>query len=183
MLEACPYAALACDERARLIACNGSASALLRDGLSVVGGRVTICDGLVHKRFLRLLNAHADAQPAALLVPRPSGRPSLQMLLTETAAAAGRAADDGVQRLWKVVISDPSNIAPATVQAFASLYGLTPAEVRLAQQLLLGATLQEAACRAQVKISTVRSQLNTLLRKTGTRRQAELVRVLSVVPA
>ncbi|MCY1413658.1 hypothetical protein D9M71_290940 [compost metagenome] len=57
----------------------------------------------------------------------------------------------------------------------AELFGLTPAERRLGELLSLGLTPEQSADRLGVSINTVRSQLRSLFRKTGTERQVELV--------
>jgi DNA-binding CsgD family transcriptional regulator len=55
------------------------------------------------------------------------------------------------------------------------LYRLTPAEVRVALLLVEGMAPKEIAVSNQVTINTVRTQIKSLLNKTGTRRQAEFV--------
>jgi DNA-binding NarL/FixJ family response regulator len=54
-------------------------------------------------------------------------------------------------------------------------YGLTAAETRLASMLMEGLALEQIATRLGVSRNTLRSQLRQIFRKTGTRRQAELV--------
>jgi DNA-binding NarL/FixJ family response regulator len=54
-------------------------------------------------------------------------------------------------------------------------YGLTAAEARLASMLMGGLALAQIASRLGVSRNTLRSQLHHIFRKTGTRRQAELV--------
>jgi DNA-binding CsgD family transcriptional regulator len=60
-----------------------------------------------------------------------------------------------------------------------ALFDLTTAEVRLAQLLSRGDSVDEAARTLCVKISTARTQLAAIFAKTDTRRQAKLVAVLS----
>ena len=54
-----------------------------------------------------------------------------------------------------------------------SLYGLTPAESRVADLLLQGLDAGEAANRLGLTLGTVRLQTKRVMAKTGTRRQAE----------
>lgn len=68
--------------------------------------------------------------------------------------------------------------APALVPGLKAQWGLTSAEAQLAQQLMNGRSLDEAARRISVTKNTVRTQLRSLFMKTDTHRQAELVRVL-----
>ena len=57
-------------------------------------------------------------------------------------------------------------------------WGFTSAEAQLAQWLMQGMSLSQAAEQGGVTINTVRTQLRSLFNKTQTRRQAELMRVL-----
>jgi DNA-binding CsgD family transcriptional regulator len=57
-------------------------------------------------------------------------------------------------------------------------YGLTKAEARLASNLADGASLPSMAQAFDVKLTTIRSQLQQVFAKTGTSRQAELVALL-----
>ena len=56
------------------------------------------------------------------------------------------------------------------------MYGLTRAEARVARRLVSGASLKEIAAQIDVSHHTVRAHLKSILRKTGTHRQSELVR-------
>lgn len=55
------------------------------------------------------------------------------------------------------------------------MFGLTPAEARLAVQLAAGHALADIAQFNGVNISTLRAQLRAVYAKTGTSKQAELV--------
>lgn len=57
-------------------------------------------------------------------------------------------------------------------------FGLTKAEARLALHLAEGASLASAAQVFNVKLTTIRSQLQQVFAKTGTSRQTELVAML-----
>jgi len=79
-----------------------------------------------------------------------------------------------------VLIRDSSAIPSHSEAQIAKLIGLTPAEARLARQLLDGATLQTGAKNIGIAANTARTQLRSIFRKTDTRRQADLVRVLTL---
>lgn len=57
-------------------------------------------------------------------------------------------------------------------------FGLTKAEARLAAALADGCSPAQAASEFDVKLTTIRSQLQQIFAKTGTSRQAELVALL-----
>lgn len=58
-------------------------------------------------------------------------------------------------------------------------FSLTDSEARLAEALLNGATLADFAKEREVSKQTLRNQLVGVMRKTGTRRQSELVSLLT----
>jgi pimeloyl-ACP methyl ester carboxylesterase/DNA-binding CsgD family transcriptional regulator len=58
-------------------------------------------------------------------------------------------------------------------------YGLTAAESRLAAKLLRGLTVTDAATEMGVTTNTARSYLKNIFTKTGARRQADLLRLLT----
>ncbi len=68
-------------------------------------------------------------------------------------------------------------------EELVALYDLTSAEFELARALCGGATLTQAAGARGVKISTARSQLLSILQKTGARGQADLIRMLALLPS
>lgn len=63
------------------------------------------------------------------------------------------------------------------------IFRLTPAEARLALLLAGGATTAEAAAALGVSVATTRTQLAAIFAKTHTRRQAELVMLISRLSA
>ena len=62
-------------------------------------------------------------------------------------------------------------------------FDLTPAETRVLVGIASGRTLTEIATERGVSMATVRAQLAVLFDKTGTRRQAELVRLAMTMPS
>ena len=60
-----------------------------------------------------------------------------------------------------------------------SLFRLSPAEAEIAVSLATGAELTEIAGARKVTVNTLRSQIASVMGKTGTRRQAELVALVS----
>jgi DNA-binding CsgD family transcriptional regulator/PAS domain-containing protein len=72
---------------------------------------------------------------------------------------------------------DPGVAVSGNERALADLYDLTPAEERLALRLASGETLAEAAAGLGIRTSTARGALRSVFEKTGTHRQASLVRL------
>jgi DNA-binding CsgD family transcriptional regulator len=67
--------------------------------------------------------------------------------------------------------------------ALRQLFGLTPAEAGVAQALAHGDALEKIAVDLDISLHTVKTHLQKLFRKTGTRRQGELVALLHATPA
>ena len=80
-------------------------------------------------------------------------------------------------------IGDPKQRTGDPFENLGRLYELTPAESRLAWLLVGDFSLAEAALQLGITQSTARTVLKRVLAKTGTRRQASLVRLLLSGPA
>lgn len=79
-------------------------------------------------------------------------------------------------------IGDPDHVAMVGRSEVARLYGLTGAELRLAEAMASGLSLADAAEKFHVTVATARTQLKSIFHKTGCRRQAELVRLMLSIP-
>jgi len=77
-----------------------------------------------------------------------------------------------------VAIYDTTANIEVDPAVLVTLFRLTKAEVRLAQQMMAGRTPVESAAEMGVTIHTVRTYLKRLYLKTGVRTQAALVRKL-----
>ncbi len=67
----------------------------------------------------------------------------------------------------------------AAIGAATQLYGLTPAEVRVVRAVIEVGGLPAIAALLGTSRLTVKSQMEAIFKKTGTRRQAELVHLIS----
>lgn len=118
--------------------------------------------------------------PAVLRLMRRWGGPDYVV----SAMPLGRGAD--LFPPWRpaacVTILDPAATAPNSAAMLREAFGLTPAEARLVARLADGDTLAGAAEALGVAMPTVRTHLAAAFRKTGTRRQAELVRLATLLP-
>lgn len=74
-----------------------------------------------------------------------------------------------------VFVVDPDDPPELSLEAFKSLYGLTPAEGRICQQLLKGRSLAEAADCLSISVNTARTQLKSILRKCEVPSQSQLM--------
>jgi DNA-binding CsgD family transcriptional regulator len=82
------------------------------------------------------------------------------------------------RRLALIVVVNPEQHSPSESD-LAEFFGLSPAEARLAVALLTGKTLADVAANTGVRITTLRTQLTSIMRKAGAHRQSNLIRILS----
>ena len=114
-----------------------------------------------------------------LLLSRKSGRKPLQLVVFPF-VSSGLLVEDHPQVL--VFLSDPSSKPASRAAVLRALYGLTPTESRLADLLLQGFEVREAADHLQTTLETARFHLKRVLAKTGSRRQTELMRLMLSLP-
>ena len=90
--------------------------------------------------------------------------------------------DEGQGLLTLLVLGKRQVCEQLSVQGFARSVGLTPAETRVLEALCSGVRPAEVARLAQVKVSTVRTQIGSIRAKTGAASIRELVRQVAVLP-
>jgi DNA-binding NarL/FixJ family response regulator len=79
-------------------------------------------------------------------------------------------------------ISDPEQTKELPSKQLTRIYGTSPEEAELVAALIKGATLSEIADARAVREDTVRKQLKSIFRKTNTRSQLELVKLILTGP-
>jgi DNA-binding CsgD family transcriptional regulator len=130
-------------------------------------------------RVIRTLQVAGDCDAGSLLlVPRVWPLRPLTMSVTPLVSPRRRGdVMPGVVRpAALLLIHDPDRTVPLPAERLCRVFGLTPAEARLAAALAGGSTLGQYADRARIKIGTARWYLKQVLAKTGAHRQSELVR-------
>ncbi len=81
-----------------------------------------------------------------------------------------------------VFVSDPASSPQSRGAILTALYALTPMETRVADLLLTGMEVREVANSLSISVETARFHTKRVLTKTGTRRQAELMRLMLSLP-
>jgi DNA-binding CsgD family transcriptional regulator/PAS domain-containing protein len=130
-------------------------------------------------RIIRTLQlADTDEAGGLLLVPRNWPLRPLTMTVTPLVASRRKGSVmPGVTRpAALLLVHDPDRTVPLPAERLCRVFGLTPAEAKLAAALAGGSTLGQYADRASIKIGTARWYLKQVLAKTGVHRQSELVR-------
>jgi DNA-binding CsgD family transcriptional regulator len=167
-----------------IVACN--------DGLRSLDGGLAAANRTESEALRGLIAAAARTGQGRGLHPGGAmalSRPSMLRPLSVLVAPIGREVwanglDLGGERAAAVVfISDPEARQETPAELLRRFYGLTPAEARLAEAMAEGGPLSEAAERLGIGRETARSHLKQVFAKTGTHRQAELVRLLLTSPA
>ena len=107
-------------------------------------------------------------------MPFADGRPAFAHVLP---IASGVARSQIEPRAVAAIFIAPADAAPSLpLQAWTSAFGLTAAEVRVLEGLIKGRTIVEVAEELEIGASTARTHLAHLMQKTGSGRQADLVR-------
>lgn len=164
-----------------IVEMNHAAEQTLRadDGLTARGGQLCARRVFEANKLARLIaGATGDGPRAAarMLIGRQSGKPSYVLTVVPVRGAGlveGRP-------LALILIVD-QDLPSLSGQDLTDLFGLTAAERRLAAALMDGRKLQDIAGDSGLKITTLRTQLRSVLRKVGVQRQADLARALSTI--
>ncbi|HEV2364499.1 MAG TPA: LuxR C-terminal-related transcriptional regulator [Caulobacteraceae bacterium] len=163
---------------------NRAGEALLARGvgLRVAGGRLTAvsCERARTLEGLIASAASADPTPSlggAMALPFETGRAPLSITVTPFR---------GGQRPWPfasaaavlVCVTDLEPEDRPQGEKLRLLFGLTPAEVRVALALYDGSTLKDAAGALGISPHTAHVHLSRVFGKTGTHRQSQLVALM-----
>ncbi len=190
MIDASSTASFLLDRQARVLHRNAAAEALVADGDALVvqsgclGAREPRSRELV-RDFIKNAASLPDSKFAnvaakAILLSRASDRRPLQLLGSPLPLAdRKRSGADLV-----LLVTDPETPVNFHDETLCSLYRLTAAEVEVANGLLTGYRLDEIANLRGVSVGTVRIQVKSILNKTGSSRQSDLIRLfMSLSPA
>lgn len=143
-------------------------------------GRLSSFEGEFQRRLEDAMQPVApDTQhfSEALLLPTTMGIPGYVVHIAPLANSAsfgpGAASTKAI-----VFIYDLRTAARVPARRLVELYGLTAAEAQAAVQLPAGGSIEEIASRLSVRANTLKSQLKAVYTKTGTCRQADLLKLL-----
>jgi DNA-binding CsgD family transcriptional regulator len=133
-------------------------------------------DALLAETLMRLGSNGPTGRSRSIPVPAQAGRPPLIFHVFPVCGAAR----DLFSRGLALLIGTPIDrtLVPAA-EVLQVLFDLTPAEARVARAVAQGKTVDAIALTNGVSRETVRTQLASVLAKTGMSRQAELVALLA----
>jgi DNA-binding CsgD family transcriptional regulator len=116
--------------------------------------------------------------PRGVAVParRRDGSPAVVHVLP---LPPQRGPSGAVPRIVAAVVASAPRPPQVPAAALASLFELTPAETRVLELIVEGRAPAEIGCRLGVSAATVRTHLQRVFDKTGSSRQADLVRLVA----
>lgn len=186
LMDRSTHALMVLAEDGRLRHANAAARGLLagHSGLGLLAGRLIAGNPAATARLRVLVGQAADSDPAArrggsMTLPMP-GR-SLPLSVIVSPVRAEPALFLGLGPSVLVSVTDLQAAVPVAEQRLRDIFDLTRAESRVAIALFDGASPKEAAEQLGVSFHTVRGHLVRIYEKTGTSRQAELVRLIARV--
>jgi DNA-binding CsgD family transcriptional regulator len=176
--------ALLVDESVRVVFASQEAERLFAagDGLRVMEG-VLHANSAADTALLHALiagcvrhGAEAGAGGSLRLSRGPDRAPlSLQVAPLRSEAPLFSMTERPVAILF---VTDPDRNTRSPIAWLQQRFGLTAAEAAFAGEIVAGAGIQAAADRLHISRSTGRTHLARIFEKTGTHRQAELVRLM-----
>jgi DNA-binding CsgD family transcriptional regulator len=154
----------------RVIDTNEAADRIfaLGDGLSIHAGKLTARRAFETARIAELITSAVGC----LLVARAGGLPSYVVRVSQVSSSPPVA---------MILVSAPDE-ARVPDRELAELFGLSPAESRVAIGVALGRRLTEIAAEHGVGMPTIRTHISAVLLKCGVARQAELALLISRIP-
>jgi DNA-binding CsgD family transcriptional regulator len=183
LLDAVRVPAFVADAKGRVRAFNPRAECRLDRGdreVIVRAGRLQMpaaAQRLAHA-LSRACGHQGPAVADAFQLWRGQGLAPLQVVVTPLPVGMDPARH-APQPLALVLLQDPAEPLEACEGVLQSLYGMTPAEARVAAAIVRGATPAAAAQALGVRLPTVRTQLKAVFLKAGVDGQGELVRRLA----
>lgn len=175
--------ALAVDRIGLVLEANAKAEQIFDDAIRVCNRRLVVRDQRAKaalERLVEQLRATPDTAAVAadpIIVSRRSQRPLVIRVLPVDGAA--RSPFLGARAL--LLLQPLERPTGPDSDVLSKLFGLSPAEARLASVIARGTPPPQAGKELGIAIETVRTQLKAVFAKTETHRQAELVALLSRV--
>lgn len=164
---------------------NRAAEAMLarKDGLLLRRGRLQFQGVDANAAFEAFLGNGHHASDSGGLVLRANRSRLKQPYRVLVSRLAHRHKRDGRGPGYCVFIYEPNGgHQPVAASVLRQLYGLTPAEARLARELFGGQSLAGSARAGSISVNTAKSMLKRIFTKCAVHSQSELLLLLSLGP-
>lgn len=190
-LESLGVGVVLLDEARRILHTNSKAERVLERGCGVTSsdGRLAVVQSGNAARLRDLLaialtRAGIDAPPVpeTMLLTPGDGDPQLLLVACPVPPTCSTYHGPWPRASVAVFISNLAAAGLLNHEVLVTLYGLTASEARLACALSRGHDLADLGREWGLSRETLRTHLKRALHKTGTHRQAELVRLLAGSP-
>lgn len=172
----------------RVLDCDYRGESFLKAGyvLHVLGGQLYCMEVSCQPKFNSVLKETAGTgQTTNILLYAPE-QPEhrFSLTLTRMQQRPSAANDGGSARVSDVLclVAPLDGRRIATARQLMDFFGLSAAEARLARAICHGNSVEEYARDQGLRLPTVRTQLSSIFSKTGTERQATLVRLIAGIP-
>jgi DNA-binding CsgD family transcriptional regulator len=172
------------DAGGQIVHANASGQAMLAQGVLVrgSGGKLTTYDTRAAQGLNEIFRAagrdHADLGPQGGAVPL-TGRSGEHYVAHVLPLSAGARRLAGAGAVAAMFVQKASRDLPSPHNAIAKLYKLTPTELRVLSGIVQVGGVPEVAEAMGISASTVKTHLRRLFAKTGTDRQADLVKLVA----
>ncbi|GEM_PF-5581069 len=144
-----------------LVAARGDDTARLREAIAAVAGETASNSGDgVNEGAIAVRSRDDDRTLSVILVPAGPAHPGAALF-----------------------IADPDADYSISDDRLMSLYGLTRSEAQIVARLARGLTLEEIAATRGQQLNTIRTQVKSVFRKTNTRRQSDVIKLVLSGPA
>jgi DNA-binding CsgD family transcriptional regulator len=174
------------DASMRVLHANAAGHALLqeRDFLTAVGGRLVATEAATDQTLREIFAAAADGDRAVgrkgIAVPfiASDGVRYVGHVLPLT---AGKRRDAGARydAVAALFVQKAALEMPSAPEVIAKTYKLTPTELRVLLAIVAVGGVPEVAATLGIGETTVKTHVGRLFDKTGTRRQADLVKLVA----
>ncbi len=158
------------------------------DGISIKGNRLVV-SGIDERNFYRKLKEQLDIPPStdqsgeAFQIARASGKEAYSVLVSSYRSGKIHGISTNADSPYAVIlIRDLDHPQESRTEILQRIYGLTLSQARLTNLLANGRSLKEAAADLNLTFESARQYLKLVFQKTGTNRQAELVRKVILTP-
>ena len=173
------------DAESRIVHTNGAAGRMFEDGSAVrrVGDQLAVRDANAARELSRAIGDAAsgttiDMPRSGIVVPLKSEAGcDLAAWVLPLDSGLRRELAAGFAAHVAVFIRELGDTSPFPAELFVRRYAITPAESRVMMLIMQGMTIAETAEALGISLPTARTHLARLFDKTGTSRQADLVRL------
>jgi DNA-binding CsgD family transcriptional regulator len=170
---------------ARVLFANAAAEQVVRQRSvfdHAAADRIALRNSGCRREFAQAIRHAVELkESASLTLVDEHGMPVARAMALPLPAASSWNAN--WQRPLAMLVIQPARTPEVSAQTLRALFDLSAAESRLANALLAGRTTRSYAEERGLSIETVRSQLKSMLAKTDTRSQSQLVATLMALPA